>query len=168
MKNAWRSTRWTPRASVRVAAHEAFPESQANDLDVEPEAPVLHVVQIELDAAHHLFDAVGFAAIAVDLRPPGDARLDPVAVHVALHQILVDVVVFERMRTRTHHRHLAAQHVDELRQLVEAGAPQERADRGDARVAARGLGDLAGLFLVHPHRTELVDLELIAVDALTL
>src|SRR5262249_4511703 len=67
--------------SVRVAADEALPERQADDLQIEPEAPVLHVVQIELHAAHHLFDAVGFAAITVDLRPAGDAGLDPVAVH---------------------------------------------------------------------------------------
>ena len=34
-------------------------------------------------------------------------------------------------RTRPHQRHLAAQDVDQLRQLVQAGAAQPRADRRD-------------------------------------
>ena len=39
-----------------------------------------------------------------------------------------------RMRPRADQRHLALQHVDQLRQLVEAGAADEAADAGDARV----------------------------------
>src|ERR1700730_15182686 len=85
--------------SIRVAAGKVLPQRERDDLDVEPEGPVLHVVQIELHSPHHLFDAVGLASIAVDLRPAGYARLDPVAMHVAPDDILVDVVVLERMRT---------------------------------------------------------------------
>ena len=40
------------------------------------------------------------------------------------------------MRPRPDDRHLAAQHVQELRQFVEAGAAQEGADPGDSRVVA--------------------------------
>ena len=38
-------------------------------------------------------------------------------------------------RARADDRHLAAQDVDEVRQLVDRGPPQDRADAGDARVA---------------------------------
>ena len=47
------------------------------------------------------------------------------------------VGLVEDERPRADEAHLAAQHVPELRQLVEAALAQERADAGDARVVAR-------------------------------
>ena len=44
------------------------------------------------------------------------------------------LVLGEDDRARPDERHLALQHVEELRQLVEAGAPQEGADPSDARI----------------------------------
>ena len=40
--------------------------------------------------------------------------------------------VFHQQRTRAYEAHLAADHVDELRQLVKARSPQEPADTGKA------------------------------------
>ncbi|MNN76345.1 hypothetical protein D3C81_1927200 [compost metagenome] len=67
------------------------------------------------------------------------------------------------MRARAHHGHLAAQHVQELRQLVQAGAAQEGAHARHAGVAGRGLGH-AGVRVRH-HRPELEDVERLAVHA---
>ena len=39
-----------------------------------------------------------------------------------------------KRRTRSDEAHLAAQHVDQLGQLVEAGLSEKPADRGDARI----------------------------------
>src|SRR3954470_5427172 len=46
------------------------------------------------------------------------------------------------MWTRTHDRHRPGQNLQELRELVEGGSPQERAERRHARVVLLGLNDL--------------------------
>jgi hypothetical protein len=56
--------------------------------------------------------------------------------------------------------HVSHQHVDELRQLVEARFPQHLADARDARVVRAGHDD-TGVFLgVRPHRPEFQHAEL--------
>ena len=44
------------------------------------------------------------------------------------------LVVGDRVGPRADDRHGAAEHVEELRQLVERGAPQDPADAGHARI----------------------------------
>ena len=68
------------------------------------------------------------------------------------------------MRARPDQGHLAAQHVDQLRQLVQAGAAQPASDRGDPRVVGARLHEpRAG---VVAHGAELQQLEHIVVEAL--
>src|SRR5215510_16559250 len=55
--------------------------------------------------------------------------------------------------------HLAAQDIDELRNLVQAGFANESADTGDARVAVLRPLRPAVFFGVLQHRAELDDLE---------
>jgi hypothetical protein len=64
---------------------------------------------------------------------------------------------------RTHQRHVAAQHVPQLRQLVQAGAAQDLADTGDAVIG----GDIPRVVAVgvDPHGAELQQLERMAVLA---
>src|SRR5690606_38252212 len=102
---------------------------------------------------------------ARDLPEAGHAWLD------AEHNAGVAAVVlfqFRRLhRTRSDHAHLAAQNVEQLRQLVAARLPQDTAQRRDARVRlqfplARELGLQARILLedalgVGPHGTELSD-----------
>src|SRR5438874_538068 len=52
-------------------------EGHAHDAQVVEEALALHVLQVELDLVAHVVDA-GVIGL-VDLRPPRDARLDPLA-----------------------------------------------------------------------------------------
>ena len=83
--------------------------------------PVLDVVEVVLDA---LLER-GVAAPAVDLRPAGDAGLHLVAQHV-LRNAVLELLDEERpLRPRADERHVAAEHVPELRQLVEVRAAQE-------------------------------------------
>jgi len=66
-----------------------------------------------------------------DLPQPGDSRLD------AEELGLVDTVLGQLdvpEHPWTHETHVAPQHIEELRQLVEADPPQEAADRGDSRI----------------------------------
>ena len=75
----------------------------------------------------------------------------------------------DRQRTRSDERHVAAQHVPQLRQLVHAGFPQPTADPGRAWIAAHLecrpvlLAVLAELRLhaigIEPHRAELINAE---------
>ena len=76
--------------------------------------------------------AHGQGRAAVDLRPAGDPRLHVEPVQLPL-VVLLDLVA-ER-RARPDHRHVAADDVPELRQLVEAQPPQEPSRPRDPRVA---------------------------------
>ena len=90
----------------------------------------------------HLFQRVRFPAPAVDLRPAGDPGLDLVAQHVTVNQAPELLVVSDRMRPRPDKRHFAAQHVEELRQLVERRRAQEAAKRRHPRIAETRLRHL--------------------------
>ena len=68
------------------------------------------------------------------------------------------------VRTRPHQRHLARQDIEQLRQFVEAGDPQNSADARDARVATVCLHDLRAV-LQHVHGAEFVDIENLAMLA---
>ncbi len=99
------------------------------------EVEVHEVVEVELRAPG-------------DLPQPGDAGQHEVALAVP---VLEHVVVALGQRTRADERHLAAQHVDQLRQLVQREAPQLAADRRQARIIAnleQRAGRLVELFEV--------------------
>ena len=68
-------------------------------------------------------------------------------------------------RARPDQRHLAAQHVDQVRQLVDRRAPQERADAGDPRVALVDRHPGADVLGAGDHRAQLDDLEAVPVLA---
>src|SRR5919107_166359 len=66
------------------AREDAAEQRHPHDFEVERHRPVFDVIQIELDA---LLER-GVPAPAVDLRPPGDARLDLMAQHVLREAVL--------------------------------------------------------------------------------
>ena len=118
---------------------------------------VLEVPEVELDAL-----GPRQRRAAVDLRParqPG-AHLEPAALAVG-----VGVDLDLDRRPRPDERHLAPQHVDEVRQLVDRGPPQQRADARDARVALVDRHPGAHVLGAGDHRAQLVDLERVAVAA---
>ena len=86
------------------------------DLQVEPERPFVHVLQVE---AHPLLE--GNRAAAIYLPEAGDARADAEA--AALPILAEAVVIALRQRAWADETHLALQNVNELRQFVDAGAP---------------------------------------------
>ena len=124
---------------------------------------MLDVPDVAADAALHLVEGLGLAAVAGDLAPAGDAGLDVVADHVFVDQVGVFLGVLEHVGAGAHDAHLPEQHVDELRELVDAGLAQYLAPLGHAGVVPRGL-QAVGLG-VDPHAAELQAGELPAVDA---
>src|SRR5580704_19442785 len=65
--------------SIGVAISRRRQHGADDDLQIEPERPVVDIEQVVLEAPAHLLVGIDLAATAVDLRPAGDARLDVVA-----------------------------------------------------------------------------------------
>ena len=117
---------------------------------------VLGVPEVELDAL-----VPGQRRAPVDLRPAGDAGAHGEPAALALG-VLVDLDLHRR--PRAHERHLAGEHVDQVRQLVDRVAAQPGADAGDARVAGVDDQPRAHALGVGDHRAQLVELERLAVE----
>lgn len=138
------------------------------DLEIEPQRPLAHVRQIE---RADLFERPDVAA-AAHLPQAGQA---------GQHVELLVVVGRERGHlrgkrgARPDQGHLAAHHVEQLRQLVQARLAEPLAEAGRARVVRHleeravhlvvrlELGQLG--FGIHVHGAELVHPELLAVQA---
>src|SRR5579875_1958712 len=108
-------------ASETVTASAAFAEAQdlrdghREDPEVESERPVEDVVVIPLDAVGNR----GLAPQAVDLRPAGDPRPDPMAILVADDLEREPRDVLGAFGTRPDEAHVAAEHVEQLGKLIE-------------------------------------------------
>src|SRR4051794_15814386 len=103
-----------PEESVEAIPKEGNDREQ-QDLEVEPQRPVVDVVVVPLDPVSER----GAAAQAVHLRPAGDARLDAVAGVVAVDRLAerrCDVIA---LRPRADERHLTPEDIQELRKLVQ-------------------------------------------------
>ena len=74
------------------------------------------------------------ATVAFDLSEPGHPRPHPMALMIARSERREFIAMRQRMRARPDQRHLTAQHVPELRKLVEARPTQPTPDRREARV----------------------------------
>src|SRR5689334_9647020 len=114
----------TAESSMRVASRQDVPKGERKDAQVEPRRPVFDIEEVVL----YPLREIARAAQIVDLRPTGDAGLHEMLLHVTRHAIAKLGDEFGALGPRTDERHLAAQHVHELRQLVEAEAAQEAAE----------------------------------------
>jgi hypothetical protein len=118
---------------------------------------VLDVPEVELDALRPRQRRA-----AVDLRPPGDPRLHREAPALTLG-VLLDLD--RDRRPRPDQRHLAAHDVNQVRQLVDREAPQQRADARDPRIVLRDRQPGADRLGVGDHRAQLDHVERVAVLA---
>ena len=84
---------------------------------------MVDVPNVVFDTLGHAVDGLRFAAVAVDLRPTGDTRLDVVTERVVGDDVLVLGVVGNRMWPGADQRHLSPEHVEQLREFVDAGLP---------------------------------------------
>src|SRR5947209_1768167 len=105
---------------VRAAPGGNGRQGLGEDRDVEPDRPVLEVVEVETyEVVEAEVDAAG------DLPKAGHSREDEVALPMPVVEL--DVVA-QRQRARADERHLAAKHVEDLRQLVDRVPAQEAPD----------------------------------------
>src|ERR1017187_7834547 len=142
-------------------------EGAGEDFQVEPEGPVVDVLEVEF---HPLVEADLVAA--ADLPDAGEAGLHGEA--AAMPRIVV-LHLGRDGRPGADEAHVADENIPELRELVDAGATEETAERSDARVVLH-LEDGAAHFVVSlefraqhfgigDHRAELVHREEASVQA---
>src|SRR6187402_3869924 len=107
------------------ALQETTEDGKPHDLQVECHRPVLDVVEVVLNS---LLER-RVTAPAVYLRPARDARLHLVPKHV-LRDAVLELFDEERtLRARTDNGHVAAEHIPQLRELVEVELAQPSANR---------------------------------------
>src|SRR5690348_13705362 len=98
---------------------------------------MVDIIFVELDAAFGALDGAHLAAKTFDLSIAGDARLDPVAPRIAADCLVIETVADHHlgpMRPRADEGHAPLEHVEELRQLVDAEPAKEPADRRYPRI----------------------------------
>src|SRR5947207_12535387 len=91
---------------------------------------MLDVIEVVLDA---LFDA-GLPAQSMDLRPTRHPRFHHMA-QLIPRNVAAEIIDEDGpLGSRSDEAHVAGEHVEELRQLVDARPAQEGADSSDARI----------------------------------
>src|SRR5262249_33754954 len=140
-------------AGVARAQHRG--NGLRDDRNLARPRPAFEILAIVLDAL-----VVARAGAAADLPQPCDPRADQ---QIITAIAAVAIKLRARDRTRADEAHVAAQHVEQLRQLVEARLAQERANLGYPRINAQLL-TLAPLRRRIWIRRENVGETLLAVD----
>src|SRR6185437_12664432 len=150
--------------SINSPVLEDYQYGFQDNVQVEPQRPIAQVIEIVVDPGLHLVEGAGLAAVAIDLGPAGDSGLDLVSNHITFYEVAVDFVVRHGMRAGADDAHAPLQHIDELGQLIERVPAQEGADAGNTGIALVRLADGVAIF-AHAHRTEFIDEDLLAVEA---
>jgi hypothetical protein len=75
-----------------------------DDLQIEPQTPVVDVSEVVFDPGLHRIKRLRRTPQSVYLRPTGNTRLNFMTPHAGFHQILVVLVVSQRMGPRTDDR----------------------------------------------------------------
>src|SRR2546423_4049569 len=113
---------------------EESPDGPGQDDKIAPERPVLDVVVVEEGA---ILDG-GVSSEPVNLGPAGQASGYPMPLVVSLDRQPELVHEMRTFRPRTDKRHVSSNDVHELRQLVQAGFPENPPNSRDARIFGHG------------------------------
>src|SRR5262245_53058045 len=149
---------------VRISPPNNFQGCQNNDLDIQRDAPIVYVPNIEIDPLFHGLNSRRLTAIATDLCPTRDPGL-----HVMAEGVVADLfgeitIVGSSVWARSNQRHLPAYNIEQLRQLVDACPSQPCTDPRDSLVAPHGLPDCRAVLNIG-HCAKLEDLESSAIEA---
>ena len=96
---------WSSLLSVNIFRDQGK-RSLDHDFYIEPQRPVVDVVEIDFNTLLHLLDGVGFTAATADLCQAGNAGLDAVAGHISVDLAGVIVVMGDCMWTWSHQCHI--------------------------------------------------------------
>src|SRR5437879_295673 len=147
--------------SPRPALQDHHRHCARHDAQVLDDGLARQVLQVVGDLGAHAFHRG--VVMQVDLSPPGDTRAHALAPRVAV-DLLAQVGKDPRLLwPGPDHVHVAPQHVEQLRQLVQPILPEHPAERGHSRVVQLG-PHLPVAAPVHAHGAELVDREGLTAD----
>ncbi len=135
-------------------AREEFPDRQDDDLEVQPQRAVIDVPHVQRE-----FLLPGERVAPVDLRPTGDP-----GPHLVTAGLLRRVAgqVLHQQRARADQAHVTFEHVEKLRQLIEAKTAQKAPEScKPLRVREQGALRVAGV----GHGAEFVEGEGLAVQS---
>src|ERR1700681_788754 len=162
---SWRNRR---QGSRGPSPFQNYGNGLCQDFEIHPQRPLVDVFHVQL---HPFFERDG--AAAVDLPEASNPWADTKA--ATLPVLMESLVIPDGKRPRAYQAHVAFQHVEKLRKLINAGLPQELADACDARIvlylehrAARLIQVLDFpllLFRVCHHGPELVQVKPFLVEA---
>src|SRR5690349_17620777 len=116
------------------------PRRSHQDLEVEPQGPVVDVFEVHLHPVVEARDLIAAAQLPQTRDAGTDAQL-------ALVPETVAVELVRERGTRSDERHVAFQHAPKLRELIEAVLAEEASHRRDPRVVL-DLEDGAGHFVL--------------------
>src|SRR6266567_2153328 len=148
---AWAGRRKGPRRSIRVSASKYVSDRERENAQVEPHRPVIDVIQVVL----YPLAQVAAPAQIVDLRPARDPSFYHVLLHVARDLLAEARDELGPFGARPDKRHLAPEHVEKLRKLVEAQPAQQSAEPCGSRIVLARPHRAARVLGADGHRAEL-------------
>ena len=146
--------------------YEKCDDGEEDDSDVEPERPVLDIPDVLLYALLHFPQLFRLAAAAAHLSPSGDAGEAEMSYHVFVDDFSILLGVCQHVRSGSYDAHVAFEDIEELRELIDVGMPDEVAEREFSWVVLGGL-HLVGV-AVDVHGPELVTCECFPVESRSL
>src|ERR1700751_3712849 len=133
-----------------------------HDEQIESQRHVLDVVEIEFELFSSLFERRSISVS--NLRPSGKSWPNHMPQFEVWNLLNEPRNKFRPFRTRADKPHITAQHVPQLRHLIEPRLAHKFADARHPRIVlGRPLG--AGDFCVSPHRTKLVNCEVFSTQS---
>src|SRR5690606_35231497 len=131
------------RSSARAETRQHCLDCPPDDDEVDPERKVLDVVEVKVQFICNILHVRDMALVY--LRPTAYAWTDNVTVGIEGDLPLVPLREHECLRAGANPGHFSFEHIDQLRQLVEATLAQEATDAGDTPVVVPGYrsGDAA-------------------------
>src|ERR1700722_16995146 len=100
---------WVASVSTGIAPDDGNRLHQ--NAQIQPQRPVLHIGQVELDTLAHGFEIVA-AAIAVHLSPTRDAGFHLVSDHVARNSASIVLIHGHRVGPRPDNAHAAFEYIE--------------------------------------------------------
>ena len=122
------------------------------DFDVSTDRPALDVLIVSINACGHRFNRIGAPAQALDLGQTGEAGAGSKAQMIVGDLGAVLLIMRQGVWTRADDRHVAAQNINKLGKLVDAGLADDLAERREPIVVALGLALAIQAFLIKPYR----------------
>src|SRR5580698_1520515 len=152
-----------------VAVKKRFHHQPArldHDLEVQLKVNIADIIGVPLISPQDTLEAGGGAAIASDLGEAGNTGAGHIPEIIVGDEVGEFLGIFQHVRPWSYNAHLPHQDIYKLRDLIETGVAEERANTGDAGIVPRSPAGIG--VIVDIHRPELIAPEGLAKEAYSL